>query len=233
MVRAPLANGVGAVTLAFTAMDWIMTFPLNDIAFYLIIAKFVHYTLAEFVRMYVATNDLSYVGEIMTSDYVANEVTTLDSTFLGSFIVQTFIIPFLHQTVRYEVTNNYLSADIYSVLDNLFMSIGLDIQYSLHDFGDLLTGFASLVEPMNDAFILMTYFLTDQTSFRGDFFFFKWIFAYIPIATSFAAWALQQTAVVTKDYYAGLWFGKILADIESFAYMMYPAVLLSVYNFNV
>lgn len=95
MVRAPLFNSAAIGGLALSNLDLSM-FPWRETAFGLIIFKTVHFFLAEIVRLYVATRDLSYIGDLFTSDYVQTEVTTLDDSIIGSFLVQVFIIPFLH-----------------------------------------------------------------------------------------------------------------------------------------
>lgn len=205
--------------------------PLKKIATGIIAVKWIHSLLSETVRLVIAANDPSYTGDLIGADSVSNEIDTLDSTFIGSFINAFFLLPFLYQAYHREQFYEYLPSLIYLPIDQVLLYCGIDIQYELRRAAGFITGVLGAVQPLNDLFLLLIIYTTDKSSFVGDLEFFKWMTAYLPLIFVSLSWLGTQNVAVWTNMFYDYPVAELIMTTLTFVYMIWPTVLVSVYNF--
>ncbi len=234
MFRMPVLNFFGAAAAYVLDDEGYIDFDevsFKNAAIAIIGFKWIHTFIAEALRLWVANNDLTYTGDLMSATYVNNEVTTLDSTFFGTAVNVYFLLPFLNQAYKREQFYEFLPALLTWPLDSVLMLFGIDIQYELRSMATTVTGILGAVEPFNDLFMMAILLLTDNRSFLGDPLFFTTVCAYIPMVMVSLAWFANQMVMVYKDPFDQWPVSKFLMDSQQFVYMVYPTYLVYLHYF--
>jgi hypothetical protein len=229
-LQAVLGAGIyvlGDFNLITSPSQW----PLKKIATGIIAVKWIHSFLSESVRLEVAASDPTYTGDLIGATSVSDEITTLDSTFIGSFINAFFLLPFLYQAYHREQLYEYLPSLLYLPIDQVLLYCGIDIQYELRRAAGFITGVLGAVQPLNDLYLLLIIYTTDKSSFYGDLSFFKWMTAYIPLILVSLSWLGTQSVAVWTNMFYEYPVSELIMTTLTFVYMIWPTVLVSVYNF--
>lgn len=233
--RMPILNGIGFVITYLLNDDGVIDIsdlPFKEIAVGIIAVKWLHSIGAELLRLWVATNDLGYIGDMMTAPSIANTIMNLEARTFTSMINSLFFLPFINQSHKREQLYQYLPSMLIWPLDNVLTILGIDLQYDLNMLGVTLTGLIGAIEPFNDVFMLMLVFLTDPRSFLGDLDFFKAVCGYIPLLLTAVAWASNELVMVYQDPYGLYKVSELLIDAQQFIYMVYPTVLVYIATFE-
>jgi len=243
MTYLPFLNILGAVGLEYSDYkgwyNW-DSVPLKEIAFGIIVTKWVHTLLSNLVRFEVALEDISYSGDLFGAATVKKAMTYfVNEGPIGKLFNSFVFIPLLYQSYQREELFDYLPSMVYLILDADLGGLGFDT----FQFGKALVGFLGAVQPFNDIFLLFLIFCTQRSSFYGDIQFFTWTTAYIPLIFVSASWLATQ-AVATWANVLGKFpmdvppttfdsfpLAERLVETISFIYMIWPTVLVSAYNF--
>lgn len=231
----PFLQGVAAALIYMLSDANIITkvsqWPLKKIATGIIAVKWIHSLLAGAVRLAVAAYDPSYTGDLIGADSVSNEIYGLDEPFIGTFINVFFLLPFLYQAYHREQFYEYLPSLMYLPIDQVLLYCGIDVQYELRRATGFITGVLGAVQPLNDLFLLLIIYTTDKSSFMGDLDFFKWMTAYLPLIFVSLAWLGTQHVAVWNNMFYEWPVSEFIMAFTTFVYMIWPTVLVSVYNF--
>lgn len=113
----------------------------------------------------------------------------------------------------------------------MLLYFGVDIQYELRRAAGFITGVLGAVQPLNDLYLLLIIYTTDKSSFLGDLGFFKWMTAYIPLILASLSWFGTQSVAVWANEFYEYPVSELIMTTITFIYMVWPTVLVSVYNF--
>jgi len=243
MAYLPFLNVLGAVGLEYgDYKGWYNwdSLPLKEIAFGIIVTKWVHTLLSNLVRLEVALEDISYTGDLFGASTVKNAMTYLVSEGpIGKLFNSFVFIPLLYQSYQREELFDYLPSMVYLAFNEVVPDLGFDT----FQFGKALVGFLGAVQPINDIFLLFLIFCTQRSSFYGDMQFFTWVTAYIPLIFVSATWFATQLVAtwanvlgefpmdVTLTTFDSFPLAAILVQTITFIYQIWPTVLVSAYNF--
>ena len=243
MVYLPFFNALAAIGLEYGDFkgwyDW-DSLPLKEIAFGIIVTKWVHTLLSNLVRLEVALEDISYTGDLFGAATVKNAMTYLVGEGpIGRFVNCFFFIPLLYQSYQREELFDYLPSMVYLIFSDAVPNLGFDT----FQFGKALVGFLGAVQPINDIFLLFLIFFTERSSFYGDMQFFTWITAYIPLIFVSATWFATQAVAtwanvlgefpldVTLTTFDSFPLAERYVETITFIYQIWPTLLVSAYNF--